>query len=81
MHGFGVEPSAWASHVRIDDVAVEVVGEVEHEVVDVELLGDTAGIVDVGHRAAAGVAVAAPQPHRDADDVVTGVDQLGGGDR
>ena len=38
-----------------------------------ELLGDAAGVVDVGHRAATGVAVAAPQPHRHADDVVAGI--------
>jgi hypothetical protein len=67
--------------VRIDHVPVEVVGEVEHEVVDAELLGDAAGVVDVGDAAAAGVAVAAPQPHRDADHLVPGGEQLGGGDR
>ena len=70
MHGFGVRPAAWARDVRVDDVRVEVVAEVEHEVVDAELLGDPAGVVDVGHPAAPGVALAAPQLHRDADDVV-----------
>ena len=34
--------------------------------VDVELLGDAPGVVDVGHAAAAGVALTAPEPHRDA---------------
>ena len=37
----------------LDDVRVEVVAEVEHEVVDAELLGDAAGVVDVGDGAAA----------------------------
>ena len=75
MHGFGVRPCRVGGDVGLDHVGVEVVAEVEHEVVDAELLGDAAGVVDVGHRAAAGVAVAAPQLHRHADDVVTGVDQ------
>ncbi len=63
-----------ATSVRIDvrgnDVLVEVVAEVENEVIDPELLGDSAGIVDIGDRATTGVAVAAPQLHRDADDLV-----------
>jgi hypothetical protein len=70
-----------SAHVWIDDVGVEVVGEVEHQMIDVELLSYAAGVVDIGHRAAAGVALSTPQPHRDADHVVAGVDQLGGGDR
>ena len=52
------------------DVFVEVVTEIEHEVVDAELLCHAARIVDIGHRTAAGVTVATPQLHRDPDDVV-----------
>jgi hypothetical protein len=46
--------------VRGDDVAVEVVAEVEDVVVDAELVGHPAGVVDVGHRAAPGVAGSPP---------------------
>ena len=63
-------PSGVGLHVRVDHVTVEVVAEVEHEVVDVELLRHTPGIVDIAHAAAPGVALAAPELHRHADDVV-----------
>src|SRR5690606_30652215 len=59
----------------------EVVAEVEHEVVDVELLRDAARVVDVGHRAAAAVALASPQLERDTHDLVTLLEQDGGRDR
>ena len=49
---------------------VEVFGEVEHEMVDAELLSYATRIVDIGHAATAGVALTAPQTHRDADDLV-----------
>jgi hypothetical protein len=68
-------------HIWIDHVGVELVGEVEHEMVDVELLCDAARIVDIGDRTAAGVALASPQAHRDAYDVMTGVEQFGSGHR
>ena len=58
-------------HIRVDDVGVEVISEVEDEMVDVKLLSDTASVVDIGDRAAASVGVSAPQFHRDADDLVT----------
>ena len=44
--------------------------------IDAELLRNPAGIVDIGHRTTTGVAVATPQPHRDADNLVAGVDQF-----
>src|SRR6185503_8756724 len=44
-------------------------------------LGDPPGIVDVGHRTAAGVAGPAPELHGHAGDVVPGFDQDGGRDR
>ena len=46
-----------------------------------ELLRDPPGVVDVGYGAATRVALAAPQPHRHADHVVTGIEQQRGGDR
>ena len=68
-----------ASHVRIhigrDHVLVEIVGKVEHHVVDAELLGHTACIVNVGDRAAPCVALPAPQSHRHPDGVMTLVAQ------
>ena len=64
------DPGGVRLDVRLDDMGVEVVTEVEHEVVDVELLGDASRVVDVGHRAASGVGVATPQLHRDTDDLV-----------
>ncbi len=67
--------------IGVDDGRVEVVGEVEHQVIDAQLLGDAAGVVDVGHRAAPGVAFAAPEPHRDAHHLVAGGDQFGRGNR
>ena len=75
------QPFAVGTHVRIHDVAIEVVTEVEDEMVDVQLLRHSSGIVDIGDRTATGIALASPQPHGDADDVVAGVDQLGGGNR
>jgi hypothetical protein len=68
--------------VRGDDAGLEVGREVEDEVIDVELLGDPAGVVDVGDAAAPGVALAAPQAHRHADDVVSvALQQRGGNGR
>ena len=71
---------AMRRHVRRDDVGVEVVAEVEHEVFDAEGVGGAAGVVDIGHAAAARVALAAPQAHRHPDDVVTVGGEEGGGD-
>src|SRR3546814_11485091 len=49
-------------------VLVEVVAEVEDVVLDAELASHAASVLDVGHRAATGVGLAAPQLHGDADD-------------
>ena len=70
------EPLTVGLRVWIDHMGTEVVGEVENEMIDPELLSDATSVVDVGDRAAPRVAVAAPKPHRDTDDVVPGVDQL-----
>ncbi len=57
--------------VRVDHVLVEIVAEVEHQVVDIELLRNAARIVDIADAAATGIAVAAPQLHRYPNDLVT----------
>ena len=57
-------------HIGSHDVLVEVFGEVEHEMVDAELLRHATRIVDIGHAATAGVALATPQSHRDTHDLV-----------
>src|SRR3546814_20180843 len=62
-------------------VLVEVVAEVEDVVLDAELASHAASVLDVGHRAATGVGLAAPQIHGDADDVTPGFEQQCGGDR
>ena len=81
MHGFGVRPVDVRRHVRADHVLVEVVAEVEHEVIDLELLRDAPRVVDVGDTAATGVALTTPQPHRDTDDRVSGLEQARASDR
>ena len=67
-------------HVGPHDTGLEVVGEVEHVMRDVELGGDAAGVFDVGGAAASGVGLAAPQLERHTRDVVPGVAQKRGGD-
>ena len=73
-------PRAMGRNVRGDDMGVEVLGEVEHEMLDTEGVGRPPGVVDVGDAAAPGVALAAPQAHRHADDVVAVSSEQGGGD-
>ena len=67
--------------VRTDHVAGEVVPEVEHKMVDAELLGRPPRVVDVRHRATTGVAVPTPELHRDADHLMTVGNQPGRGNR
>ena len=81
MHGLGVTPRRWASTYGLDDLRLELVAEVPHVVGDAELLGHPPGVVDVAHRAAAGVGLAAPQLHRHAHDLVPGGQQAGRGHR
>ena len=64
------EPGGVVGDVGPDHVGGEVVAEVEDEVLDAELVGDPAGVVDVAHRAAPRVGVAAPELEGDADDLV-----------
>ena len=72
-----------AGDVGVDHVGLEVGGEVEDVVDDAQLVGHPPGVVDVGHRAAARVGLAAPQLEGGADHVVgaVGVGQQGGGHR
>jgi hypothetical protein len=56
--------------VGLDDPRRELLGEVEHDVVDAQLLSDPAGVVDVGHAATPGVALAAPKAHGDANNIM-----------
>ena len=57
---------AYASTYGSTTLAVEVVAEVEDVVRDAELCGHPAGVLDVGHAAAPGVGLAAPELQRDA---------------
>ena len=75
------EPVHVGINVWLDDVGVEVIREIEYQVVDSELLGDSACIIHVAHRATARVTLPAPQPHRHADHVVALRLQFGSGDR
>ena len=52
--------------VGVHDVAVEVGAEVEDVVVEPEVVGHPAGVLDVGHRAATLVGLAAPEAQGDA---------------
>ncbi len=71
------QPGGVIGHVGLDDVGGEVVAEVEDQVLDAEAVGHAAGVVDVAHRAAAGVGLSAPQLQRDAHDLVAVVGEQG----
>ena len=60
-------------HVWVDHVLVEVVGKVEHQMIDTKLLRNTARIVNIGNRATTRVAFAAPQAHGYSNHFVPGV--------
>lgn len=62
-------------HVGLDDVALEVGAEVEDVVVEAQVVRHPAGILDVGHRAAALVGLTAPESEGDAVDLVARLDQ------
>ena len=63
--------------VRINYVGGEIVGEVEYQVVDSQLLRHTTGIVHITHRTTAGVALATPQSHGDSHHFVAFATQFG----
>ena len=65
--------------VRPDHVPFEVSREVEHVMGDAELLRHPAGVLDVGHRATAGVRGATPELHRGPDDLMAILAHQGGG--
>ena len=66
----GRPPQCVLPHVGRHDVAVELLGQVEDVMGDAQLLGHPAGVLDVGHRAAARVRRPAPQLQRGADHLV-----------
>jgi hypothetical protein len=57
-------------NVGINHCSIEVVGEVEDEMIDSQLLGYAPSVVDIADRAAPSVTLAAPEAHRHADNVV-----------
>lgn len=67
--------------VGTDDRRVEVFGEIEDEVVDTQLLRNSACVIDITDRAATGVTLAAPEAHGDTHDFMTLSAQLGSGNR
>ena len=71
----GGAPGGVVGDVGRDDVLVEVVAEAEGVVLDAEAAGDGARIVDIGHRAAAGVGLASPELEGGADHLVAGLEQ------
>jgi hypothetical protein len=71
----GCPPGGVLADVGLDHGVVEIVGEVEDMVGDPDLIGHPPGVVDVGHRTAAGVRVPAPQLQGGPDHLVTAVDQ------
>ena len=75
MHGLGVRPQRVLPDVGRHDLAVELLGQVEDVVGDAELLGHPAGVLDVGHRAAARVRRPAPQLERGPDHLMALLDQ------
>ena len=75
--GVGGPARGVVGHVRVHHVALEVVAEVEHMVLDAEPVGHPPGVVHVGHRAAAGVAGAAPQLHGHPHHLAAGVEEAG----
>jgi hypothetical protein len=77
----GREPECVGIDVGLHHVGVEVLAEVEHVVLDTQLVGHPTGVVDVGNRAATGVALAAPQLHRYAGDPMPGIEEERGGHR
>jgi hypothetical protein len=50
-------------NIWINHMAVEVFGEVEHHVVNTQLLSNPASIFDIGHRTAPCVTLTTPEPH------------------
>ena len=64
-----------------DNLALELAREVEHVVVHAELLADPPGVLDVGHRAAAGIRRAAPQLHGRPYHLVALLEHESSGDR
>ena len=60
-------------HIWVNNVLVEIIRKVEHQVIDAQLLRNTARIIYVGNRTATGVAFAAPQTHGDSNYFMTSI--------
>jgi hypothetical protein len=61
----GMIVDIWLNHI-----AVKIFGEVKDQVINSELLSNSTSIINIAHAATAGVAVATPEAHRDADNVM-----------
>jgi len=77
----GCDPAGVIGDVRVDDVTMEIVGEVEDQMIDSELLGHAPRVVDIAHAAASGVTLTTPQAHGDTHDLMPLLEQKGSGDR
>jgi hypothetical protein len=62
-------------------VLVEIIRKVEHQVIDAQLLRNTARIIYVGNRTATGVALATPQAHGHSNYFMTSIFEFGCSDR
>jgi hypothetical protein len=71
------EPSSVVIDIGPDDIGHEIVTEIEDKVLDVELLGDATGIIDIAHRTAPRIRLTAPQLERDTHDLMTVVAEHG----
>ena len=61
-------------HVWCDDMFVEVVRKIKHQVIDTELLCHSTSVVYIGDRTTPSVALATPQTHRHTHNFVTLID-------
>ena len=67
--------------VRIHHIGGEVVAEIEDVVRDTQLRGNPAGVLHIRHAAAPGVGLTTPQLEGDPRDVVSALEEQGGGHR
>ena len=75
----GGAPDGVGGDIGSDHVAIEVVAQVEHVVLDAKGVGHPACVVHVGHCAAPRVGLPAPQAQGHPYHVMTCVAQQGGG--
>jgi hypothetical protein len=58
-------------NIGLNHMLIEFIREVEDDMLNSDLLSNTPRIVDIRHTATSGVALATPQPHRHAYNLVT----------